>query len=147
MEVKAISENEDGSADCIFEMTQEEMEAFARIGIVAALEKAVDAYASDISPERVDFPDELRHVAEQAGFLLWADKEWKPEGAVVDWAYEYNDATLVKFYRLVKSKWVGLMDAQVEEIAEYHGISGLNETSRIDFYLAIEAKLKEMNCG
>jgi len=41
MEVKEIRENEDGSADCIVEMTQEEMEAFARIGILAALEKAV----------------------------------------------------------------------------------------------------------
>jgi len=41
MEVKEIRENEDGSADCLVEMTQEEVEAFARIGIVAALEKVV----------------------------------------------------------------------------------------------------------
>jgi hypothetical protein len=46
----------------------------------------------------------------------------------------------------VKPKqWVGLTDAQVEEIAEYHGIDCLYETSRIDFYRAIEAKLKEKN--
>lgn len=41
MEVKEIRENEDGSADCIVEMTQEEVEAFARIGVWAALEKVV----------------------------------------------------------------------------------------------------------
>ncbi len=45
-----------------------------------------------------------------------------------------------------KREWVGLTDAQVEEIAEYHGIDGLYETSRIDFYRAIEITLKEKNC-
>ena len=44
-----------------------------------------------------------------------------------------------------KKEWVGLTDAQVEEIAEYHGIDGLYETSRIDFYRAIEIALKEKN--
>jgi hypothetical protein len=44
-----------------------------------------------------------------------------------------------------KREWVGLTDAQVEEIAEYHGIDCLYETSRIDFYRAIEVKLKEKN--
>lgn len=46
----------------------------------------------------------------------------------------------------VKPKeWVGLTDAQVEEITEYHGIDGLYETSRIDFYRAIEITLKDNN--
>ena len=44
-----------------------------------------------------------------------------------------------------KREWVGLTDAQVEKIAEYHGIDGLYETSRIDFYRAIEITLKELN--
>ena len=42
-----------------------------------------------------------------------------------------------------KREWVGLTDAQDEEIAEYHGIDGPYETSRIDFYRAIEITLKE----
>ena len=45
------------------------------------------------------------------------------------------------------SSWVGLSDVQVEEIANYHGIDGLYETSRIDFYRAIEITLKELNNG
>jgi hypothetical protein len=44
-----------------------------------------------------------------------------------------------------KREWVGLTDAQVEEITEYHGIDGLYETSRIDFYRAIEITLKDNN--
>ena len=44
-----------------------------------------------------------------------------------------------------KREWVGLTDAQVEEIAKYHGIDGPYETSRIDFYRAIEITLKEKN--
>lgn len=110
MEVKTIRENEDGSADCTVEMTQEEMESFARVGIVAALEKAANVAANDIKQERVVFPDKLRHIAEQAGFLLWDNEEWKPEGVIVDWAYEYNDDALVKFAELIVRECISRCD-------------------------------------
>jgi hypothetical protein len=76
---------------------------------------------------------ELRQALEQPQTRV-GEMEWQ-------WGYERGwDAAMNQ-----KREWVGLTDAQVEEIAEYHGIDCLYETSRIDFYRAIEAKLKEKN--
>jgi hypothetical protein len=110
---------------------------------------------------------DLRKAAERAlEFVDWfcgADHSVKPKNSILktrqllrqalakpqtrvgemewQWGYERGwDAAMNQ-----KREWVGLTDAQVEEIAEYHGIDCLYETSRIDFYRAIEAKLKEKN--
>ena len=42
----------------------------------------------------------IKELAEQAGFMMWADEAWKPPGAVVDWAAEY-DQELEKFAELI----------------------------------------------
>ena len=46
--------------------------------------------------------DELKQLAEQAGFILWADEDWNP-GDVIDWASNY-DEELVRFAQLVAEK-------------------------------------------
>ena len=73
MEVKEISEIEDGSDDCIVDMTQEEMQSFARIGIVAALEKAA----------RVDEKGKQRHE--------WVGLTTEEVKTIVDSATSDND--------------------------------------------------------
>ena len=44
--------------------------------------------------------DHVKQLAEQAGFVLWANEEWKPEGQVVDWSSNY-DVELEKFAELI----------------------------------------------
>jgi len=42
----------------------------------------------------------LIELMKEAEFCLWEDESWKPEGAVVDWASNY-DKELVKFAELI----------------------------------------------
>ena len=42
----------------------------------------------------------LIELLKQADFCLWEDEPWKPEGAVVDWASNY-DEEIVKFAELI----------------------------------------------
>ena len=42
----------------------------------------------------------IKELAEQAGFMMWGDEAWKPHGAVVDWASQY-DRELEKFAELI----------------------------------------------
>jgi hypothetical protein len=43
MKVEIVKENEDGSAEAVFEMTQEEHRFFAGLGIMKALEEMLEA--------------------------------------------------------------------------------------------------------
>lgn len=43
---------------------------------------------------------QILEIAKQAGFVLWADEDWKPEGAVIDWSSDY-DKELEKFAELI----------------------------------------------
>jgi hypothetical protein len=44
--------------------------------------------------------EKIKQMAEKAGFHLWEDEPWKPEGAVVDWSCDY-DSELEKFAELI----------------------------------------------
>ena len=44
--------------------------------------------------------ERFKELAEQAGFVMWADESWKPEGAVIDWSSNY-DNELAKFAELI----------------------------------------------
>ena len=44
--------------------------------------------------------ERFKELAEQAGFVLWSDEEWKPEGAIIDWSSDY-DNELAKFAELI----------------------------------------------
>lgn len=39
-------------------------------------------------------------LLKQSDFCLWEDESWKPDGAVVDWASNY-DEEIVKFAELI----------------------------------------------
>jgi hypothetical protein len=49
--------------------------------------------------------EKIKQLAEKAGFYLWEDEPWKPEGAVVDWSCEY-DSELEKFAELILSECI-----------------------------------------
>jgi len=51
--------------------------------------------------------ENIKQLAENAGFAMWSDEPWRPEGAIVDWSSNY-DAELEKFAELV-----------IRECAEY----------------------------
>ena len=44
--------------------------------------------------------ERIKNLAEQAGFALWEDEEWKPHGEVIDWSSRYDDE-LEKFAQLI----------------------------------------------
>jgi hypothetical protein len=44
--------------------------------------------------------DQIKQLAEEAGFLLWEDEPWKPEGAIIDWSSNY-DSALDKYTELI----------------------------------------------
>ena len=46
----------------------------------------------------------MLQLAEQAGFVLWSDCDWKPMGATIDWSCDY-DKELRKFVKLVEAEY------------------------------------------
>lgn len=45
----------------------------------------------------------MLQLAEQAGFVMWSDCDWKPKGATIDWSCDY-DKELKKFTKLVEEE-------------------------------------------
>ena len=35
--------------------------------------------------------DTIKDIARQAGFCFWGDEAWRPPGAVIDWASNYDE--------------------------------------------------------
>lgn len=62
--------------------------------------------------------EQIQALAEQAGFILWADEEWKPEGETIDWSTSYDDE-LVKLVELVVRECI----AQAHAVANLRGIT------------------------
>jgi hypothetical protein len=48
----------------------------------------------------------MLELAEQAGFVMWSDCDWKPKGATIDWSCDY-DKELKKFTKLVEAECSG----------------------------------------
>lgn len=44
--------------------------------------------------------EKIKELAEKAGFPLWEDEPWKPEGAIVDWGSQY-DGELERFAEVI----------------------------------------------
>ena len=105
-DVTLIKENEDGSADYMFNLPPEAMDALTRLGIMTAIQSGLDE-AKKLNP---DVPEEeppapvmdanIKRLAIEAGFIAWDEEEWKPEGIVFDWAGA-DDESLVNFYHLI----------------------------------------------
>jgi hypothetical protein len=132
--VELLRENEDGSADFAFNFPKEALDALTRLGILTAIQAGIED-AKRLNPddpvntseERVEFTDEIKRIAEEAGFATWGIEKYRPDGAVVDWACEY-DVELVKFYQLATDlaykramrDAVGLLKTQHELVKERH---------------------------
>ena len=112
--VELIRENPDGSADYMFNFPPEAMAALTRLGIMTAIQAGVDE-AKRYEPDDEEEPpapvmdDNIKRLAEQAGFTFWSDEEWKPEGAIIDWAAADN-SDLVRFYHLVVRECLSNME-------------------------------------
>ena len=103
-EVSLIKENDDGSADYMFNLPPESMAAFARLGIMTAIQAGIDG-AKRYEPDNEEPPApamdaNIKRLAIEAGFIAWDEEEWKPEGIVFDWAGA-DDQSLVNFCHLV----------------------------------------------
>lgn len=48
----------------------------------------------------------MLQLAEKAGFIMWSDETWKPKGATIDWACNY-DKELRRFTKLVEAECNG----------------------------------------
>jgi len=102
--VTLLRENEDGSAVYQFDFPPEALVALTRLGILTAI-KAGIGEAKKLAPDYdCEFTEEIRDLAEDAGFCMWRDESYKPEGEVVDWTCKY-DKELIKFYHLVKAMY------------------------------------------
>ena len=103
--VELIRENPDGSADYMFNFPPEAMAALTRLGIMTAIQAGVDE-AKRYEPDDEEEPpapvmdESIKRLAAEAGFTFWSDDEWKPEGAIIDWAAADN-SDLVRFYHLI----------------------------------------------
>jgi hypothetical protein len=103
-DVTLVKENEDGSAVYQFNFPPEAMEALTRLGILTAIQAGIGE-AKKLAPEyNPEFTDEIKALAEEAGFVFWSDESWKPDNTEIDWSSLY-DNELVKFYHLVKAKY------------------------------------------
>ena len=101
-EVSLIKENDDGSADYMFNLPPESVAAFARLGIMTAIQAGLDG-AKRYEPDNEEVPTmdaNIKRLAIEAGFIAWDEEEWKPEGIVFDWA-SAEDESLVNFCHLV----------------------------------------------
>lgn len=52
--------------------------------------------------------ERIKELAEQAGFSLWTNEAWKPNGAIVDWSSNYDDV-LDRYTELIVRECVKVM--------------------------------------
>lgn len=101
--VTLLRDNVDGSSVYQFDFPPEAVAALTRLGILTAIQAGIGE-AKKLAPDYdSEFTEEIRELAEEAGFCMWRDESYKPKGEVVDWACKY-DKELIKFYHLVKAK-------------------------------------------
>jgi hypothetical protein len=103
--VTLVKENEDGSAVYQFDFSPEALEAFTNLGILTAIKAGINE-ARKLSPDypsNLEFTDEIKELAKEAGFVFWSDETSKPDNSEIDWSSIYDD-DLVKFYHLVRER-------------------------------------------
>lgn len=61
-----------------------------------------------------------RNILKSDGFCLWEDEDWKPDGQVVDWSNDYDQA-LAKFAEAMVHATLQVIDTDVGALsAEEH---------------------------
>jgi hypothetical protein len=66
--------------------------------------------ARDVEP----LNEQIRGLAEQAGFVMWGDESWNP-GDVIDWSSSY-DNELKKFTELILKECLSYMNDSFGDI-------------------------------
>ena len=61
--------------------------------------------------------DQIKQLAEEAGFLLWEDEPWKPEGAIIDWSSNY-DSVLETYTELIVRECAELVKDRLNHIPD-----------------------------
>ena len=120
-EVVLIKENDDGSADFMFNLAPESMAAFARLGIMTAIQAGLDG-AKRYEPDNEEVPAmdaNIKRLAIEAGFIAWEDEEWHPADVVFDWAGA-DDESLVNFYHLVRKEAIAKEREACAATCEYN---------------------------
>ena len=115
-DVVLIRENPDGSADYQFNLPKEALDALTRLGILTAIKAGIDE-AKRLNPQepvKHEFTEEIKALAEEAGFVTWNGERWNIDDNVVDWANQYDDE-LVKFYHLVRKHAIRHVISMFEE--------------------------------
>ena len=62
--------------------------------------------------------DKIKQLAEDAGFILWADEPWRPTD-VIDWSARYDDE-LQKFAELIIRECSDIAEAKEQGDVEYN---------------------------
>ena len=58
--------------------------------------------------------EQFRSIANDAGFVLWSDEDWKPENGIVDWSSNY-DHELYKHSQLLVQECSNLIAGFVDQ--------------------------------
>ena len=53
--------------------------------------------------------NQIKQLAEEAGFCFWSDESWKPAGAEIDWSSIY-DEQFENFVALLKRELLDIVD-------------------------------------
>jgi len=53
--------------------------------------------------------NQIKQLAEEAGFCFWSDESWKPAGAEIDWSSIY-DEQFEDFLALLKRELLHMVD-------------------------------------
>jgi hypothetical protein len=85
--------------------------------------------------------ENLKTLAQRAGFVLWGDEEWNP-GDIIDWASRYDNA-LVEYTRLLVNEVLELQAAGTD-VPAYFGITASDGKESIDVEFSDEEILQYM---
>jgi len=84
--------------------------------------------------------DNIRKLAQEAGFAFWKNESWKPHGAVIDWSSQYDkefecfvDLLIKDVINCIesdarsiarKSQYIesGVLLSEVEKLKEWYGL-------------------------
>ena len=56
--------------------------------------------------------EQIQELAKRAGFIFWEDEPWKPDGAIIDWAAQY-DKEIETFSNLMVQRFLDLIGDQI----------------------------------
>lgn len=79
--------------------------------------------------------EQIRQLAEQAGFILWKDEQWNP-GDIIDWGSRY-DSELEKFAELIVQECCDVLQTE-NIIHDVYGYSQVFLRKKIKQHFGVE---------